>query len=47
MTFSLDEGGIIMSSQIMHAQLSNIHPLAHILGTCVLISVVAPFLHAV
>ena len=29
-TFSLHQGGIVMSRQITHAQLSNIHPLAHI-----------------
>ena len=32
-----------MSSQIMHSQLSNIHHLAHILGTWALISVLRPF----
>ena len=33
-----------MSSQITHAHSSNIHPLANILGTCALISIVAYFL---
>ena len=37
MTFSLHQGGIIMSSQITHTQSSNIHPLAHILETLELI----------
>ena len=32
-----------MSSQITHAQLSNIHPLVEMLGTCDFKSVVAPF----
>ena len=43
MTFSLHQGGVVMSSQIMHTQLFNIYPLAHILGTSALISVVSPF----
>ena len=34
MTFSLHQGGIVMSSQITHTQLSNIHSLAHILDIC-------------
>ena len=37
MTFSLHQWGVVVSSQIMHAQLSNIHLLAYILGTCALI----------
>ena len=40
MTSSLHQGGVFMSSQITHAQLSNIHTLANILGTSALISVV-------
>ena len=43
MSFSLHQGEVIMSSQIMHARSYNIHPLVHILGTCPLISVVTPF----
>ena len=35
---------VVMSSQITLAQLSNKHPLVHIIGTCALISVVAPCL---
>ena len=39
-----------MSSQITHAQLSNIHPvaagLAHILGTCSLIPAFCAFFHS-
>ena len=34
MTFSLHQGVVVMSSQIMHAHLSNKHTLAHILGAC-------------
>ena len=34
MTFSLHEGGVVMSNQITHIQSSNIHPL---LDTCALI----------
>ena len=37
MTFSLRQGGVVMSSEITHAQSSNIHSLAHILDTCALI----------
>ena len=37
-TFFLREGGVVMSSQITHTQSSNIHPIANILVTCVLIS---------
>ena len=33
MTFSLHEGGVV-TSQMMRSQLYNIHPLAHIIGTC-------------
>ena len=33
MTFSLHQGEEVMSSQRTFAQLSNIHVLAHILGT--------------
>ena len=33
MTFSLQQGVVIKSSQITHTQSSNIHPLAHILDT--------------
>ena len=36
---SLHEGGVGMKSQITHSQLSNIHLLAHTLGTCASISV--------
>ena len=48
MIFSLHQGGVYvysycMLSKIMQAQLSNIHPLALILHTCPLISVVASF----
>ena len=34
MTFSLHEGGVVMSSQIMHTQSPNTHPLDHILDIC-------------
>ena len=44
MTFSLHRGEIVMSSWITRRHLSNIHPLAHILVTCALISVVASFI---
>ena len=47
MTFSLHQGGVVMSSQMTHTHtIINIHPLAKILGSCVLISVVflQPFL---
>ena len=37
MTCFLNQGGVVISSQTMQAQLSNIHALAHILGTCTLI----------
>ena len=37
MSFSLDHGRVVMSSEIMHAQSTNIYPLAHMPGTCVLI----------
>ena len=37
MTFSLHQGGVVMSNQITHTQSSNIHLLAHILATCYLI----------
>ena len=37
MTFSLCQGGVVMSSQITYTQSSNIHPLAHILDTWALI----------
>ena len=43
MTFSLHEGVVVMFSLITHAQSFNIHHLSHILGTCALISAVAPF----
>ena len=33
MTISLHQGGVVMSSQVIHTQSSNIHPLAHILDT--------------
>ena len=36
MTFSLHQGGVVMSSQITHT-IINIHPLAHILDICALI----------
>ena len=38
MTISLHQGGVVMSSQITLAQLSNIHPLAHI-SSCTLFTV--------
>ena len=44
MTFSLYQGGVVMSIQIMHSQSSNILPLAHTRGTFALIWVAAPFL---
>ena len=35
MTFSLHQGGVVMSSQITHTHtIINIHPLAHILDIC-------------
>ena len=37
MTFSIHQGGVVMSSQITHTQSSNIHPLAHILDICALV----------
>ena len=37
MTFSLHQGGLVMSNQITHTQSSNIHPLALTLDTCALI----------
>ena len=37
MTFSLQQGGVVMSSQKTLAQSSNIHPLAHILDSSALI----------
>ena len=37
MTFSLHQGAVVMSSQIAHTQLSNVHLLAHIFDTCSLI----------
>ena len=43
MTFCLHQGGLVKSSQITHSQPSNVHPLAHILDTCALVSVIAPF----
>ena len=33
MTFSLHQGGVVISSDNTHTQSSNIHPLAHILDT--------------
>ena len=36
MTFSLNQGVVVLSSQITHSKLSNIHPLVHMLGTCAL-----------
>ena len=44
MTVTFHQGRVVMSSQITHAQSSNIHSLAHTLGICVLISIVKPFL---
>ena len=38
MTLTILQGGIVMSSQIKHAQLYNIHPLAHMQGPCILTS---------
>ena len=35
-TFSLHQGGVVMSNQITHTQSSNLNPLAHILDTCAL-----------
>ena len=44
MTFSLHQGGVVMSSRITRTQSSNIHPLAHLLDTCALIfSLMNPF----
>ena len=43
MTFCLHQVGVDMPHQITHEQPSNIDPLAHIEGTCSLISVVASF----
>ena len=37
MTFSLHQGGVVMSIQITHTHTIKIHPLAHILDTCSLI----------
>ena len=37
MAFSIHQGGVVMSDQIAHTQLSNIHPLAHVQDTCALI----------
>ena len=37
MTFSLHQGGVVMSSQITDTQSSIIHPLAHILDICALV----------
>ena len=37
MSFSLHQGGVVISSQITHTQSSNVHPLAHIVDTCNLI----------
>ena len=37
MTFSLRQGGVVMSIQIMPIQSSKIHPLAYIPGSCALI----------
>ena len=37
MTFSLHQGGVVMSSQITDTQSSHIHPLAHMLDTCTFI----------
>ena len=43
MTFSLHQGGVVISSQITLTQSSNTHPLANIPGTCALIfGIVAP-----
>ena len=39
MTFSIHQGGEVLSCQITHAQSSNIHTLVHVVGTCDLISV--------
>ena len=44
MASSLHRGGVVMLSQITHSELSNVHPLVHLLGTCAVISVVVPFL---
>ena len=45
MTFSLHQGGVVMSSQITHTQSSKIHPLAHTyLTPAPWFSVVVPFL---
>ena len=43
MTFSLQQGRVVISSQITHTQSSNIHPLAYILDTAPWFSVIAPF----
>ena len=37
MTISLNQGGVVMSSQVTHTQPSKIYPLAPILDTCALI----------
>ena len=37
MTFSLHQGGVVISSQISHTQSFNTYPIAHILDTSVLI----------
>ena len=37
MTFSLHQRGEVMSSQIMQTQLSTLHPLVHVVSTCVTI----------
>ena len=39
MSISLHQEQVVVLSHIMYAQLSNIHLLAHILGTCAMISV--------
>ena len=43
-TFSLHQGGVVISSQITHVQLSDIYLLSLIQGTCILMSVIALFL---
>ena len=45
MTAFLHQVGVVMPSQITYTQSSNIHPLAHILGTYALLLVVAPYFY--
>ena len=44
MTFSLHQGGVVMSSQITRTHIIKIHLLSHILDHELRFSVVAPFL---